>query len=204
MDDSVTTNTKHQNTKTPRRSMPRHPIAMTSTPKPPDPMPCALAAVLLQESRAHGCQMQKTLFPGPALHARGAYEREPVPACRVHSYSVGGRRESERRPGYREAVPGTTGGRRPLVKSCSRRGTPGGIQYGVVCERVGARQAGRRSVSQRCRVGHAWTLGLVRRPVALSGSSLRWPFGALGCCCMESWWITESILTMRTLRVVRS
>ena len=30
---------------------------MASTAKPPDPMPCALAAVLLQESRAHGCQM---------------------------------------------------------------------------------------------------------------------------------------------------
>jgi len=27
---------------------------MASTPKPPDPMPCALAAVLLPESRAHG------------------------------------------------------------------------------------------------------------------------------------------------------
>jgi hypothetical protein len=43
---------------------PRHPIAMTSTAKPPDPMPCALAAVLLPESRAHGCHMQKTLFTG--------------------------------------------------------------------------------------------------------------------------------------------
>jgi hypothetical protein len=39
-------------------------IAMASTAKPPDPMPCALAAILLPESRAHGCHMQKTLFPG--------------------------------------------------------------------------------------------------------------------------------------------
>jgi hypothetical protein len=30
---------------------------------------------------------------------------------------VGGRQESERRPGCREAVPGTTGGRRLLVES---------------------------------------------------------------------------------------
>ena len=56
--------------RSPRRSTPRHPIAMASTAKPPDPMPCrmpcALAAVLLPESRAHGCHMQKTLFPGPA------------------------------------------------------------------------------------------------------------------------------------------
>jgi hypothetical protein len=46
-------------------------IAMASTAKPPDPMPCALTAVLLPESRAHGCHMQKTLFPGPAprVHA---------------------------------------------------------------------------------------------------------------------------------------
>jgi len=37
---------------------PRPPIAiMASTAKPPDPMPCALAAVLLPESRAHGCHI---------------------------------------------------------------------------------------------------------------------------------------------------
>jgi len=53
--------TKNRST---RRSTPSHPIAMASTAKPPDPMPCALAAILLPESRAHGCHMQKTLFPG--------------------------------------------------------------------------------------------------------------------------------------------
>ena len=40
--------------RSPRRSTPRHPIAMESTAKPPDPMPCALTATLLQESRAYG------------------------------------------------------------------------------------------------------------------------------------------------------
>ena len=35
------------------RSTPRHPITMASTAKHPDPMPCALAAILLPESRAH-------------------------------------------------------------------------------------------------------------------------------------------------------
>jgi hypothetical protein len=33
---------------------PRHPVDMASTAKPPDPMSCALASVLLPESRAHG------------------------------------------------------------------------------------------------------------------------------------------------------
>ena len=112
--------------RSPQRSTPRHPIAMASTAKPPDPMPCELAAVLLPESRAHGFHMQKTLFPGPVPHVRGGIRARPVPACRVRSCSVGGRRASERHPGYREAVPGTAGGRRPLVESCSRRGAPGG------------------------------------------------------------------------------
>ena len=47
----------------------RHPIAMASTAKPPDSMPCALAAILLPESRAHGCHIQNTMFPGPSLRA---------------------------------------------------------------------------------------------------------------------------------------
>jgi hypothetical protein len=47
-----------------RRFTSRHRITMASTAKHPDPMPCALAAIFLPESRAHGCHMQKTLFPG--------------------------------------------------------------------------------------------------------------------------------------------
>ena len=53
--------TKNRST---RRSTPRHPIDMSSTVNPPDPMPCALAAVLLLELHAHGCHMQKTLSSG--------------------------------------------------------------------------------------------------------------------------------------------
>ena len=54
-----------------RRSTPRHPITMASTVESPDPMTCALAAILLPESCAHGCHMQKTLFPGTYwVHAR--------------------------------------------------------------------------------------------------------------------------------------
>ena len=66
-----------------QRSTPRHPIAMASTAKPPYPMPCALAAVLLPESRAHGCHMQKTLFPGQAAHVCGEIRARPVPAFRI-------------------------------------------------------------------------------------------------------------------------
>jgi len=47
---------------------------------------------------------------------------------------------------------------------------------GVV--RAGAWGAGRRGVFQQCGVEHAWALGLLRRPVTLSGL-LRWsPSGA--------------------------
>jgi hypothetical protein len=55
---------KYEKNRSTRRSTPRHPIDMASTAKPPDPMPCALAAILLPESRAPTCHMRKTLFPG--------------------------------------------------------------------------------------------------------------------------------------------
>ena len=121
-----------------------------------------------------------------------------VPACRVRSCGVGGRRESERRPGCRESVHIPTGGRRPLVVLIAA-----GRNWGV-CERVGACRAGLRCVCALCGVGHAWTLGLVRRPVALSGLLLLWPSGTLGSWCVNRWWITETLLTMHTLRVSRS
>jgi hypothetical protein len=42
------------------------------------------------------------------------------------------------------------------------------------------------------RVGHAWTLGLVRRPVVLSGMR-RWPSEALHGCCVENGFIMETL-----------
>ena len=141
------------------------------TAKTPDPIPCALAALLLPELRAHGCH----LFSGPAPHARGGLRARHVPTYRVRSCGVGGRRESERRPGCLEAVPGTAGRRRSLVESCSLWDAPGGG------ERVHGRWwAGRRFVFPRCGVGHALTLGLVRRLVALSGLLLWCPSRTLG------------------------
>jgi hypothetical protein len=50
--------------------------------------------------------------------------RKPCFPCLL-SCGMGGRRESERHPGCREAVPGTPGGRRHW-SSCSGRGAAGG------------------------------------------------------------------------------
>ena len=58
--------------RSPQRSMPRHPIVMASTAKPPDLMPCALAAVLLPESHIHGCHIWRR---------DGDWRRTPPRAC---------------------------------------------------------------------------------------------------------------------------
>ena len=48
------------------------------------------------------------------------------------------------------------------------------------------------AVSSHGAVGHAWTLGLVRRPVVLSGMR-RWPSEALHGCCVENGFIMETL-----------
>jgi hypothetical protein len=64
---------KYEKNRSTRRSTPRHPIAMASTAKPPDPMPCALAAILLPESRARAPAIYgKPCFQGPTGCMRGA------------------------------------------------------------------------------------------------------------------------------------
>jgi hypothetical protein len=73
-------------------------------------MPCALAAILLPESRAYGCHMQKTVFPGPAL--RSGVRTRAVPAYGVRSYGVGELRESGQLHGSRGSVHGTVDRRR--------------------------------------------------------------------------------------------
>ena len=70
--------------------------------------------------------------------------------------------------------------------------------------RVGMSGAGRRGAFRRCRFECAWTLGLVRGPVALSGLLLRPPSRALGCYCVERGWVPKMFLTMGTLRMARS
>ena len=57
---------KYEKNLSTRRSTPRHPIAMASTAKPPNPMPCALASILLSESRARPPDIcGKPCFRGP-------------------------------------------------------------------------------------------------------------------------------------------
>ena len=77
------------------------------------------------------------------------------------------RREPGHQHGCGEAVPGDAGGRRALVGSpVAATKTRVGIDW------ASAWGAGRRGVFHQCGVGHAWALGLVRRPVALSGRLL--------------------------------
>jgi hypothetical protein len=129
---------------------------MASTAKPPDPMPCALAAVLLPESLAHGCHMQKTLFPGPVPRASGAYVLGPCLRAGFANaaWAVGGSRSDVLGAGTRCLAPRVGGGR---WSSAAR----GGAGLGGRRQRVGEWWSGRRSVFPQCGVGHAWTLGLV-------------------------------------------
>jgi len=85
---------KYEKNRSTRRSTPRHPIVMASTAKPPDPMPCALTAILLPESSAPACHMRKTLFPGSFWVHAGYGCVRAVPACGVRKCGVGARRES--------------------------------------------------------------------------------------------------------------
>jgi len=69
---------------------------------------------------------------------------------------------------------------------------------------AGTCRAGRLCVFPQCRVGHASALGLVRRPVALSGL-LRWsPSGAYHGCCMQGGYCAERFLIIHTLRIARN
>ena len=108
---------KYEKNRSTRSSTPRHPIAMASTAKPPDPMPCALTTILLPESSAPACHMRKTLFPGTFWVHAGCGCVGPVPACGVRRCGVGARRESGQRHACGDAVPGTAGGRCTLVGS---------------------------------------------------------------------------------------
>ena len=107
---------RSQVTSSPRRSKPRHPIAMESTAKPPDPMSYALAVFLLPSSRAHGCHMQKTWFPGQALRTCQCVRTWAVPACGVSSCGVRGWREQGQRRGCGGSVPVSAG--RKLFQDC--------------------------------------------------------------------------------------
>ena len=74
----------------------------------------------------------------------------------------------------------------------------------VLVALAGTCRAERRCVIPQCGVGHASALGLVRRPVDISGF-LRWSSsGASRGCCMRGRYCAERFLTMHTLRIARS
>ena len=153
--------------RSPRRSTPRHPIAIASTAKPPDPIAMCTGIDLV----------------AGVVRARLPYAENRVSrACDHVTWADGGSR-----------IDTLGAGRRCLAPRVDADSWPArdGSQLGVR-GRVGACHVGRHCVCPQCGVGHAWTLGLVRRLVALSGLLLRWPSGALGSCCVRRWWITET------------
>jgi len=114
----------------------------------------------------------KRLVSGGVLGACRDMCVRAVPACGVRGCGVDARREPGHQHGFCEAFPGDVGGRRALV------GSPiASTQTSVGIDRASAWGAGRHGVFPQCGVGHAWSLGLVRRPVALSGLLRRSPSG---------------------------
>ena len=169
---------KYEKKRSARRSTPRHPITMASTAEPPDPMSCELTVILLPESRAHGCHMQKGLFPGtycvhagtcvfgPFLHAGCAG------AVWVRGGSLGRGMDAGRR-----CLTPRVGDVRWSGPPCRCAGTCGRCTGG----RVGSWATW---CLPQCGVEYAWALGLLRRLVALSGLFLWWPSRAFSCCCV--------------------
>jgi hypothetical protein len=74
----------------------------------------------------------------------------------------------------------------------------------VLVALAGTCRAGRLCVLLQCGVGHASALGLVRRPVAISGFLCWSPSGAYHGYCMRVGYCAERFLTMHTLRIARS
>ena len=163
-------------TRSTRRSTPRHPIDMASTAKSPDPMPCALSAILLPESRARArLTYAENLVSGAGL----AYMRRCAFLDRACTRGAIMRGASTAGAGATTWVQGVGAWRRGWAASV------GGVLLaaGRACGngvRVGMSGAGRRGAFRRCRFECAWTLGLVRGPVALSGLLLRPPSRTLG------------------------
>jgi hypothetical protein len=112
---------------------------------------------------------------------------------------MGAQRESGRRDGCGGGVPDAAGGWRALVGFPLATARSPGISV-----RTGVCGVGRRGVFPRYCIGHAWTLGLVRRPVGLSGLLRRSQSGARRGSCVGDECSTERFLTMHTLRVARS
>jgi len=114
----------------------------------------------------------KRLVSGGVLGACRDMCVRAVPACRVRWCGVDAQREPGHQHGCGETMPGDAGGRCALV------GSPvAATQTRVGIDRANAWGGGRGSVFPQCGVGHASALGLVSRPVALSGILRRSPSG---------------------------
>ena len=62
---------KYEKKRSARRSTPRRPITMASTAEPPDPIPCALAAILLPASHEPGCSSWCTFKDSIGVRSSG-------------------------------------------------------------------------------------------------------------------------------------
>jgi len=87
-----------------------------------------------------------------------------VPACGVRGCCVGAWQKPGHRHGCVEAVHGAAGGRRTLVGPPLKLRRQMWTLYGRARGRMGYAVSSRSAGSE-----HAWALGLVRHPVALSG-----------------------------------
>ena len=190
---------KYEKKRSARRSTSRHPITMASTAEPPNPIPCALASILLPESRAR----PPAICGKPCFRGRPPYMQRCAFLGRACTRGAIMRRASTTGAGATTWVRGVCAWRRGWAASV------GGVLLaaGRACGngvRVGMSGAGRRGAFRRCRFECVWTLGLVRGPMALSGLLFRPPSRALGCYCVERGWVPKMFLTMRTLRMTRS
>ena len=171
---------------------------MASTAKPPDPMPCALAAALLPGSPAFGCRARKGWFSGPI------WERTDDSVC-------------GRRGGARCAHAARTG----VGCQCKFRDNRDlhcalmrcGIRRSSNCRK--RRTHNHRHIGVRVR-GHttgrsARSLPTVRSRACVDAGACAPSCGSFKtvapvaiCCWVERVWITEMRLIMRTLSVTKS
>ena len=144
---------------------------MTSTANPPDPIPCALDAVLLPAgvARARLPYAENPVSRG-LLGTREDVCARTVPACGVRKCGVGARRESGQRHGCGEAVPVAADDRHPLV------GSPSQLSRHVIAE-CGWDHGGLGDVVSSISAG-----SVMRGRLGWCG--VRWLFQ--GCCSREN------------------
>ena len=140
----------------------------------------------------------KLCFLGPSGCMRGAGAFGPFlcAGCAGAAWVRGGSLGRGMRAGRRCLA--------PQVGSVRWAGSFPATSTRVLVELTGTWRAGRRCVFPQCGVGHASALGLVRRPVAISGL-LRWsPSGAYCGCCIRGGYCAERFLTGRKSDVSHS